>query len=74
MKRQSEIRNVEILPAELIFPFNDTVKGKFVALGVCGEDSRDGFTGSPIRTSPIVAFDVENGTIETMNTLYKIVK
>lgn len=72
-KRISEISDVRIVPAQEVFPGNPTLKGKFVARGICGQDERWGFTGGEIRTSPIVSIDIEAGTIETLNTIYKIV-
>lgn len=73
MKRVSEIRDVRIVLAEVLFPGNEGVKGRFIALGVCGVDDRPGFSGSDIRTSPIEKINIEEGVIETMNTLYKII-
>lgn len=72
-KRISEIFNVSIVPAQEVFPGNPTLKGKFIARGICGQDDRWGFTGEEVRTSPIVNIDIKAGTIETLNTIYKII-
>ncbi len=45
MKKVSEIRDVRIVPAESLFPGNESVKGRFIALGVCGVDDRPVFSG-----------------------------
>lgn len=72
MKRISEISNVEILKADEYF--NDSkYKGKFVAYGNVGPNDPRFKEYSPIRTSILVKIDIEAGTIETLNTVYKIV-
>jgi hypothetical protein len=72
LKPTASIRDVKIYPASYFF---GPEQGGFVAYGGCvSDESPRGFVGRPVRTSLIVSFDAETGVIETMNTLYKIVK
>lgn len=74
MKQQSTLSNVELVPAHLIFFGAEDLTGKFVAFGIVGDnDARPHLAGREIRTSLIEKIDIQEGTIETMNTIYKIV-
>lgn len=75
MKRQSEIKSPQIVPAEQVFFGRLDLRGRFVAIGHCVDpnDPRPGFYGKEIRTSLLERIDLEEGVIETLNTIYKIV-
>jgi hypothetical protein len=68
-KPHYNIRNVEIVPAELLWPDNERCKGKFVLKGTSDQYE----SGYPVRTSLIVKADIEAGTFETLNSIYKVV-
>lgn len=68
-----KIRNVEVVQAEEIF--GDVYKGEAVAFGEIAERDHRGWPeGTPIRTSLIEKVYDEGDTIETMNTIYKVVE
>ena len=69
VKPSYNIRNVEIVPAETLWPNNERCKGKFVLKGTSDQYE----SGYPVRTSLIVKADIEVGTFETLNSIYKVV-
>lgn len=73
-KPLKHIKNVRIVAAQQLWPHREELAGKFVATcEVHGTDEDRGITdGHPIRTSLLVKIDIENGIIETLNTMYQI--
>lgn len=61
-----------ILPAETIWPTKENVKGKFVASGHL-RDELGKVSEEEARTSLLVSMNVEQGYIETLNSIYWIV-
>lgn len=68
------VKNVKIIPASDIWPF-EGFENTFVmkAEVIVDKVGRNLTEAQEIRSSPIVAIDIQKGTIETRNTIYKIV-
>ena len=70
-KPQYKMTNVEIVSAESLWPDHDQCKGKFVAKGTFVFP--DGEHGGEGRTSLIVSGSIEEGFVETLNSVYSFV-
>lgn len=67
-----EMRDVQVIPAESIWDKHERVKGKFVIKGyVVYPDGTNQIHKT--RTALIVKADIEAGTFETLNSVYKVV-
>lgn len=79
MKPTYLIRNVRVVPAESLWPENERCKGKFVLKGFVVHPNDDepfhplDEAINQTRTSLIVKADIEAGTFETLNSIYKVV-
>lgn len=69
------VTDARLVPAEDVWPTADSVVGKFIMRANIVVDKPDGLYAykDEIRTSIIQKIDIANGTVETKNTLYKIV-
>lgn len=70
-KPQFKMAGAQIVSAESIWPDSEQCKGKFVARGTFVYP--DGERGDEGRTSLIVAGSIEDGFVETLNSIYTFV-
>lgn len=70
-KPQYKMTDVKIVSAESLWPDSDLCKGKYVAIGVFVFE--DGERGNEGRTSLIVSGGIEDGYVETLNSVYTFV-
>lgn len=75
MKRQVQIKEARIVPAETIWP-GRCKPDDMVLLGILVTE-HDGpnnlWVGAPVRTSLIIKQDLANRLVETQNTVYEVV-
>lgn len=65
------ICDAQIVPALSLWPDRTDLEGKSVAVGIYVHP--DGDLGGDVRTSLIVAGSLEEGQVETLNSIYKFV-
>lgn len=70
-KLQFKMTDAQIVSAESIWPNHEQCKGKFVACGTFVFP--DGERGGEGRTSLIVSGSIEEGFVETLNSIYTLV-
>ena len=70
-KPNLKMTDAQIVSAESIWPDREQCKGKFVAFGTYVHP--DGERGGEGRTSLIVAGSIEEGFVETLNSIYTFV-
>lgn len=70
-KPRRKIISPSIIPTHIMFPTHEQ-KGTFIAYGYV-LDTDNVPESLPSRTSVIVYMDIQNGVIETLNSIYEIV-
>lgn len=68
-----QICEVEMVPAETFWPGHEQAVGRNVAVGIMVL-ANGTILGGDTRTSPIIAGSIEEGQVETLNSIYKIVE
>lgn len=66
------VRNCSLVPASTIWPDRNDTDDVFVLVGEYRFD-RLGTQWSPLRSSKVVGLNIEDGTYETQNSLYRVV-
>lgn len=68
-----QICDVELVSAETFWPGHEQAIGRNVAVGIMVL-AKGTLLGGDTRTSPIIAGSIEEGQVETLNSIYQIVE